>query len=698
MADISDWNDTDTPPGVSSQVTFDSKSCMKLDTGANGTASREQDIGAFGARAVISLNMYFDAIGTIANADNYVMVFFNGSIRCLVQMGSDNVTVYDGAAHQVVGNFVVQDVWQEWTFDIDWTGQTVDIYLDTVLKASNVDCSAASATADGTIYLTQAGATTANRITYIDWFKAGSDFISGGGLQSYSEDTIVEQGTYSLKGIAAITDSLDKTLTKTLDPVIDLSGLNTIEFYAYASRTGSNFKLGFHDSGGTTTEHTVNISSASAWEKQTVDISGVADGDKDAIDSIIVTIVDADVANTFYLDDIATSLIILAYSEDTIKEQGDYSLKVNATITDSLNETLTRTVSPTIDLSGMSMIKFDARSSRTGTNFKIGIHDAGGTTTEHTVNIASINVWQEESWDISGVADGNKDAIDQIKITVTNADSANTLYIDNLATPLIILAYSENTIKEQGDYSLKVFAEQTDSLNETLTRTVDPTIDLSGKKKIAFDAYASRIGINFKLSIHDSGAGAGTTSEYSVNIASSNVWQKESWNISSVADGDKDRIDQIKITVTDADSDNTIYVDDLATALVLQSYSEDTIKQQGDYSLRAFAEQTDSLDETLTRTVDPMIDLSDLNTIKFEARTSGAGSIFKVSIHDSGSGITTEHEVDTASTNTWQTESWDISDVLNAQKSTIDQIKLTITNADSDNTIYVDNMISTTKY
>jgi len=34
-------------------------------------------------------------------------------------------------------------------------------------------------------------------------------------LQSYSESTIKSQGSYSLKGVAAITDSLNKTLTRT---------------------------------------------------------------------------------------------------------------------------------------------------------------------------------------------------------------------------------------------------------------------------------------------------------------------------------------------------------------------------------------------------------------------------------------------------------------------------------------------------
>ncbi len=85
-----------------------------------------------------------------------------------------------------------------------------------------------------------------------------------------------------------------------------------------------------------------------------------------------------------------------------------------------------------INLSNQTTIKFDVRASRTGSNFKIGIHDSGGTTTEHIVNISVADTWQEESWDISGVSNANKDAIDSIIITITNADAANEIYIDNI--------------------------------------------------------------------------------------------------------------------------------------------------------------------------------------------------------------------------------------------------------------------------
>ena len=65
-------------------------------------------------------------------------------------------------------------------------------------------------------------------------------------------------------------------------------------------------------------------------------------------------------------------------------------------------------------------------------NIKIGIHDSGGTTTVITPNILSAGEWQTVEWDISGVADANKDAIDNIIVTIVNADAENTFYIDNM--------------------------------------------------------------------------------------------------------------------------------------------------------------------------------------------------------------------------------------------------------------------------
>ena len=121
---------------------------------------------------------------------------------------------------------------------------------------------------------------------------------------------------------------------------------------------------------------------------------------------------------------------MLTFSESTIKKEGSYSMKIVAPQTTSLNQTFTRTVSPTINLTDQDDIKLWVRASRTGTNFKIGFHDSGGTTTESNIAISSADTWEEKTIDISAVANANKDDIDSIIITITNADEENTIYFD----------------------------------------------------------------------------------------------------------------------------------------------------------------------------------------------------------------------------------------------------------------------------
>jgi hypothetical protein len=120
-----------------------------------------------------------------------------------------------------------------------------------------------------------------------------------------------------------------------------------------------------------------------------------------------------------------------SYSEDTDKTQGSYALRVEAATTDSLNKVLTHTFAVNSNLAGVKNLRLDAYALRTGSNWKLGIHDTGGTTTEITPVIATSNTFQPINWDLSAVADANKDNIDTCKLTVTNADSANTIILDD---------------------------------------------------------------------------------------------------------------------------------------------------------------------------------------------------------------------------------------------------------------------------
>ena len=131
------------------------------------------------------------------------------------------------------------------------------------------------------------------------------------------------------------------------------------------------------------------------------------------------------------------TLNLQCYSEDTIKEQGSYSLKIESN-TDSLNDTLTKTLTDYLDYSVMDVIKFSVRASRTGSNIKLKIHDTGGTTSEHTINIASADTWQTEIFDISAIATADRDTIDKIIIEIINADVANTIYVDNLFSKAVV--------------------------------------------------------------------------------------------------------------------------------------------------------------------------------------------------------------------------------------------------------------------
>ena len=252
-------------------------------------------------------------------------------------------------------------------------------------------------------------------------------------LQCYSEDTIKQQGSYSLKCIAVQTDSLNDTLTRTVSPTVDLTGKETWIFYIYASRTGSNIKVGIHDSGGTTTESTPNVTSANTWQKVEVDISAVSDANKDAIDSIIITPVNADAANTFYLDNMRLDAGIQCYSEDTIIEQGTYSLKILTTKDASRDSFFTRTFTTVRNLSTDDKINLYVYAYRAGSNFKVGIEsETTGVTTETDVTVDDTDTWQKVEWDISDVAVADKEDIKYFYITITDDDAADTIYIDDV--------------------------------------------------------------------------------------------------------------------------------------------------------------------------------------------------------------------------------------------------------------------------
>jgi len=177
-SDISDWEDIDNGTGVSTQETFDSKSCFKFDSGSfTGISRRQKDMGTFEDRVTVEINLYASNIGTFAEADYFILNVGGESTELFVLFASDGLFISDGTTFNEVGtNLVTVGSWQHWSFDINFStlgSETVDVYIDEVLQASNVDCSKSRTVASGVVKVGQYGSSTYNRVSYLDYIVVG---------------------------------------------------------------------------------------------------------------------------------------------------------------------------------------------------------------------------------------------------------------------------------------------------------------------------------------------------------------------------------------------------------------------------------------------------------------------------------------------------------------------------------------------
>jgi hypothetical protein len=203
-SDISGWVDEDSGDGVSDQTTFDGRSVFSFDNGSAGAgndAERKEEVtggGGFGVRATATIRVYCSDIGAQADGDVFNIEFDDGATACRIQLAIDGIFVDDGAAWNEVGtDLVVEDTWQEWTFDINWTAKTVDIYLDGIQVGNDVDCSRTAFSVTGQIGLRQDGDTTANRKSYVDMIRAGTGLTTGHG---FTDGTVLSNATFGQTG------------------------------------------------------------------------------------------------------------------------------------------------------------------------------------------------------------------------------------------------------------------------------------------------------------------------------------------------------------------------------------------------------------------------------------------------------------------------------------------------------------------
>ena len=219
------WTDGDSS-GTSDQTTFQDRDCFSFAVATHGVgnkAERYQDVGTIDASFMVQIRTYFDDIGTTTDTDNFLLLVDNGTIVLGVKFGTDGMFIYDGASWNEVGTDIVEeDVWTVWRFVVDGSApgsETVDVFKDDFLIASEVDCSDRSGTAEGLVTFRQEGATTDGVTTYVDFIKI-SDGAPGLTGECFIATETAIQSNYAVKTRAEVQGSASENF--------DVDGLTLI--------------------------------------------------------------------------------------------------------------------------------------------------------------------------------------------------------------------------------------------------------------------------------------------------------------------------------------------------------------------------------------------------------------------------------------------------------------------------------------
>lgn len=309
------------------------------------------------------------------------------------------------------------------------------------------------------------------------------------------------------------------------------------------------------------------------------------------------------------------------FSEDTIKEQGSYALKIEAAQTDSLNETLTKTFSIPLDLSNRDVIKFKARATRTGTNFKLHlITDQFGLDITSGQSYLASSTWAQYSVsncfdnDVAScwTCDDAQTTNQWIRIQFSSPKSINKIRLLNGGWNIsetiryAKIEASNNTsdwikipciswdVCEQYNVDEIKYAQ----INDT---TSWQTVELRNYNSYTYwrvfiyDAYSSTSERIREIEMME-----GIQYGYDVAISSANTWETKELDISGIANDDKDVIKYLELEIINADLANTIYLDEMysyanATGFTLISENQTAVSEPDEARIVVLMEEVSAI-------------------------------------------------------------------------------------------------------
>ena len=441
-------------------------------------------------------------------------------------------------------------------------------------------------------------------------------------LLVYSEATIKTQGSYALKAVA-VGEVVDQQQTGKNSSILlgDTGGEEwrvgqSFKLSSTLLVSAIEIEQNSAGSGSPTGNWTLRIETNNA---------GVPSGTlADANASIVVTppgtntIIKGTFANPFTLTGATTYWIVIncdnqstntnwklslataaytTYSDGVVKYSANgawaeyddrYDIYFKVYTYPSLNKTLTKTFAINSDLTGIKNLKIDMRSSRTGSNIKLVLEnnttfvaasqlsgandatlgDAGNVeyarfqTFPLTAGgkIKSIDIW-------FGANQGSPSGNVTCRIeTVSNGLPSGTLAESHLTATFSPTASAKNTISftgaeeiPAGQYAITLVAPN-QSLNQGwLLIILYPegyTDGAFGTSTNAGATWASLADRDMKFSVN-----VKIKHELIPNVITADTFQTVNWDLSAVADVNKNTIDKFIITVVNAAAANTIYLD-----------------------------------------------------------------------------------------------------------------------------------------
>lgn len=398
---------------------------------------------------------------------------------------------------------------------------------------------------------------------------------SGLPLEVYSEATIKEEGSYSLKSVAKKTQALNKRIVKTFASPIDLTGLNYITLSNRSNRTGTNLKATFKNSSDAYTGlllHCQNYDSSTTFTDETGKAITANGNAKHSTTSPKFGISSA------YFDGTGDSLTTPNHANFSFGT-GDFTIDFWFKTSQTGRQYATFLSTEAVG-SGYTIL-FNKTSSSAGDIAVWGGLVSGLTTSTTGYNDGN---WHHLAYVRYGTS---------VKIYVDGVSRASATIsaslTENCSAQLVI---GNNTVFTPRDYNGYISEFR---ITKGLARwTGDFTVPSA-----PYDIIESNI-----------------------VITDADTWEKTEIDISTVADADKDSIKSLEFTITNSDSDNTLYFDNAFAYDTLTYEGSETINISEDIELNVSLEKVELSDgievaegctftQTLTKEASDSIELSE---------------------------------------------------------------------------------------